>query len=82
MSREWTNSAAPAEIAGAEADYFADQAPQAVRRAIETYQKLGTWGGEIQIPKELYDNALNVFEHAGLITRRHPYESVVTPPPR
>jgi NitT/TauT family transport system substrate-binding protein len=81
-SREWTNSAEPAEIADAEADYFADHAPQSVRRAIETYQKLGTWRGDIQIPKELYDNALNVFEHAGLITRRHPHQSVVAPPPR
>ncbi len=80
-SREWTNSAEPDTIAGAEADYFADHSPEAVSRAIETYQKLGTWGGDIQIPNDLYDNALNVFEHAGLITQRHPYESVVAPPP-
>jgi NitT/TauT family transport system substrate-binding protein len=80
-SREWTHSAEPDKIADAEADYFADHSPEAVSRAIDTYQKSGTWGGDIQIQKDLYDNALNVFEHAGLITRRHPYENVVAPPP-
>ncbi len=64
-----------------EADFFTDHSPQAVSRAIEAYQKSGTWDGDILIPKDLYDNALNVFEHAGLITRRHPYEEVVTSPP-
>jgi len=81
-SREWSNSAEPEKIAGVEANYFAEHSPEAVSRAIEAYQKSGTWGGDIQIPKDLYENALNVFEHSGLITRRHPYESVVTPPPK
>ena len=80
-SREWTNAANPVEIAAAEAEYFADHSPEAVRWAIESYQKMGTWDGDIQIPKDLYENALNVFESAGLITRRHPYEKVVAPPP-
>jgi len=81
-SREWTHTAEPDKIADGEADYFAGHSPKALSRAIETYQKSGTWDGDIQIPKDLYENALNVFEHAGLITQRHPYESVVTPPPR
>ena len=79
VSREWTNSAEPDKIADTEADYFADHSLQAVSRAIEAYQKSGTWNGDILIPKDLYDNALDVFEHAGLITQRHPYESVVAP---
>ena len=81
MARKWACTAEPNKIAAVEADYFPDQAPKAVMRAIETYQQLGTWNGDIQIPKDLYDNALTVFEHGGLITRRHPYESVVVPPP-
>lgn len=81
-SREWANRSAPDNIAAAEADYFREHAPQAVSRAIETYQQSGSWGGDIQIPKDLYENALNVFEYSGLITRRHPYESVVAPPPQ
>lgn len=81
IAREWANTAEPDEIAGIEADYFSNQSPKAIGRAIEAYQQLGTWDGDIQIPKDLYDNALNVFDHAGLITRRHPYASVVVPPP-
>ncbi|MCP4626480.1 MAG: ABC transporter substrate-binding protein [bacterium] len=80
-SREWTNTAEPDQIAVTEAEYFADHSPQAVSRAIDAYQKMGAWEGDIQIPADLYQNALNVFEHAGLITRRHPYDSVVVPPP-
>jgi NitT/TauT family transport system substrate-binding protein len=80
-ARKWTNTAEPAKIANTERDFFPDHSPQAVSRAIEAYQNSGTWDGDILIPKELYDNALNIFEHAGLITRRHSYESVVAPLP-
>jgi hypothetical protein len=80
-SREWTNTAEPGKIAETEAEYFTDHSPRAVSRAIDAYQKMGTWEGGIQIQADLYENALNVFEHAGLITRRHSYESVVAPPP-
>ena len=80
-SRAWANSAEPDQIAAAQAQYFSDHAPQALSRAIEMYQKSGTWDGDIRIPNDLYDNALDVFEHGGLISRRHPYERVVVPPP-
>jgi hypothetical protein len=52
-----------------------------VAKAIRTYQQIGTWCGDIAIPKNLYENTLNVFEHSKLISRRHPYEKVVVPPP-
>ena len=80
-ARAWVNSAAADQIAEAEAPYFPDHDPAAVARAIESYQQMGTWDGDINIPEDLYDNALDVFEHAGRITRRHPYEQVVAPPP-
>ncbi len=56
-----------------------DQA--ALARTIAAYQRLGTWQGPLEIPRDAYETALDVFEHAGLITRRHPYEAVVVPPP-
>ena len=80
-SRKWVNTAEPGEIARVESDYFHEHSAEAVGRAIEAYQKMGTWQGNIQIPEDLYENALNVFEHAKRITRRHPYEDVVVPPP-
>jgi NitT/TauT family transport system substrate-binding protein len=80
-SREWTNTAEPDKIAETEAEYFANNSPGAVSRAVDAYQKMDTWAGDIKIPADLYKNALDVFEHAGLITRRHAYDSVVAPPP-
>jgi NitT/TauT family transport system substrate-binding protein len=80
-AREWVSSDAPDKIAARQTPYFPDHAPAAVARAIAAYQQMETWDGGIQIPQDLYDNALDVFEHAGRITRRHPYEQVVAPPP-
>ncbi len=80
-SREWVNTADPEEIAQAEADFFPEQSEEAVSRAIRAYQRMGTWGGDISIPKDLYENALNVFEHSRLITQRHLFKKVVVPPP-
>ena len=80
-SREWVNTAEPAEVAQAEAAFFPDIAVEATASAIAYYQKLGTWSGGIEIERDLYESALNVFEHSGLIKTRHPYEKVVVPPP-
>ncbi len=38
-------------------------------------------GAHPLITREAYEAALDVFLHAGAITRRHPYEDVVAPPP-
>jgi NitT/TauT family transport system substrate-binding protein len=80
-SREWVNTLDPEEIAQAESSFFPDHSAEAVAKAIRTYQQMGTWSGDIAIPKNLYENALNVFEHSNLISQRHPYEKVVVPPP-
>jgi NitT/TauT family transport system substrate-binding protein len=80
-SREWVNTSDPEEIAQAESSFFPDHSAEAVAKAIRTYQQMGTWTGDIAIPKNLYENALNVFEHAKLISQRYPYEKVVVPPP-
>jgi len=80
-SREWVNTADPEEIAEAEADFFPDHGVEAIADAIRAYQEMGTWGGDIPIPKDLYENALDVFEHSDLISRRYEYDKVVVPPP-
>ena len=33
------------------------------------------------MPWELYDSALDVFGHSGMVGARHPYEPVVVAPP-
>ena len=80
-SREWVNTADPAEVARAEADFFPDMAVEAIAAAIRYYQELGTWSGDIAVEPELYDSALDVFAHSNLITKRHAYADVVVAPP-
>ena len=80
-SREWVNTADPMEVARAEADFFPGIAVEATASAIAFYQSLGTWSGDIEIPRDLYDSALDVFEHSGMVGARHDYDEVVVPPP-
>jgi NitT/TauT family transport system substrate-binding protein len=75
-AREWVRSAPADEVARAEGSFFPEFAPQALAAAVAAYQKLGCWDGGIEIPKQHYEQALNVFEAAGAITRRHPYAEV------
>ena len=50
---------------------------EALRAAIADYQSLGCWNGDIEIPQDLYEQSLNVFEHSRLINRRQGYAAVV-----
>ncbi len=80
-SREWVNTADPVEVAKAEASFFPDMAETAIASAVAAYQKLGTWSGGIAIEKELYEAALDVFEHSNMVGSRHSYDDVVVAPP-
>jgi len=80
-ARVWVRETPPVEIAAAEQDYFPQIAPTALAAAIERYQQLGTWHGDIAIPPGLYEQALEVFLAGGAITRRHSYAEVVVEPP-
>ena len=80
-SREWVNTADPMEIAKAEEPFFPGIALEATASAVAYYQQLGTWDGDITIPRELYESALDVFEHSDMVGKRHAYEEVVVPPP-
>jgi NitT/TauT family transport system substrate-binding protein len=80
-AREWVNRAPPGEVARAERDYFENYDERAVATAIEYYQNLHCWDGDIVIPEHGYEVALHVFHDANLITKRHGYGDVVLPPP-
>ncbi|MBT7078959.1 MAG: ABC transporter substrate-binding protein [Chloroflexi bacterium] len=80
-SREWVNTADPGEIAKAEASFFPDMAESAIASAVSAYQNLGTWSGGIAIEKDLYESALDVFEHSKMVGSRHSYNDVVVAPP-
>jgi NitT/TauT family transport system substrate-binding protein len=80
-SRQWAHRAPAEEIADREASFFPGIDRAALAATIGRYQQLGTWDGELAIPKNLYEQALEVFLHGGAITKRHPYEEVCSLPP-
>jgi hypothetical protein len=69
------------EIARVEAPYFEGIDTDVLERTIAFYQGLGNWARSPDIPRDAYEVTLDVFAHSGLITRRHPYEAVIVPPP-
>jgi NitT/TauT family transport system substrate-binding protein len=82
-AREWVRGAAPDEIAAKEASFFPGVEATLLAAAIARYQSLGCWNGGLEIPRDLYEQSLNVFEWAGEITRRHAYDDVcLSPLPR
>jgi NitT/TauT family transport system substrate-binding protein len=76
-AREWVRAAPAEEIAAAEADFFPRIDPRVLALAIQRYQALGCWDGGIEIGRDLYEQALNVFQSAGEITWRHRFDEVV-----
>jgi len=73
-ARQWVREAPPAEIADREASFFPGVDSDVLAAAIEAYQELGCWEGDFAIPEDLYQQALTVFEHAGAVRARHPFE--------
>ena len=81
QSRRWVAESPAEEVARAQAPFLTGIDETVLARTIATYQRLGCWQGPIEIGREAYEVALDVFQHSSLITRRHPYDSVVMPPP-
>jgi NitT/TauT family transport system substrate-binding protein len=80
-ARSWVTGAPPEEIADREAALFPTIDREALSKSIARYQKLGCWEGDLEITRELYEQALDVFLHSEAISARHPYDDVVVPPP-
>jgi NitT/TauT family transport system substrate-binding protein len=80
-ARTWVTEAPAGEIAAKEAAMFPDIDLAALSSSIARYQKLGCWEGDLQITRELYEQALDVFLHGTAVSARHSYEEVVVPPP-
>jgi NitT/TauT family transport system substrate-binding protein len=80
-SRQWAQEAPPEEIAAREGSLFPGIDRATLAATIGRYQNMGTWEGDIPIPADLYEQALEVFLYGAAITQRHPYEQVCVPPP-
>ncbi len=75
-AREWVRSAPAEEVARAVAGFFEGHSMEALAAGIQRYQAVGCWEGGVEISRDLYEQALNVFQAEGGIARRHPYEEV------
>ena len=80
-ARAWVVATPAADIAAAEAAFFPEIDRAVLTSTIAYYQKLGGWTPHVEITRPAFEAALDVFQHAGLITKRHAYEDVVAAPP-
>ena len=80
-SRAWVRSGPAADVAGKLQALFPGTAAAALARAIKAYQQLGCWDGDAAIDPASYEVALDVFQHAGAISRRYPFAEMVVQPP-
>jgi len=77
----WLLATPAAEVARTEAAFFKGTDPAVLTSTIADYQGLGNWKPQIAISRSSYEATLDIFQHAGLITKRHAYEDVVAQPP-
>ena len=80
-ARAWLLATPAPRVAEAEASFFPGIDRAVLTATIASYQKLGCWTPHVEITRPAFEVALDVFQHAGLITKRHRYEDVVAPPP-
>ena len=80
-ARAWVVTSPAVTIAAAEAPHFPDIDRAVLTATIATYQTLGCWTPHVEITRPALDVAIDVFVHAGQITRRARLEDVVAPPP-
>jgi NitT/TauT family transport system substrate-binding protein len=80
-ARQWLLATPAARVAEAEASFFPEIDRAVLTATIAYYQKLGCWTPHVEITRPAFEVALDVFQHSGLITKRHRYEDVVAVPP-
>jgi len=78
-AKAWVRQASPEEVAATEASLFPGTSPSDLTPAIAQYKHMGAWNGGIEIPRDLYEQSLNVFEQTGGIKQRHSYDAVCVP---
>lgn len=81
-ARAWLLATPAAEVAKTEAAFFPEIAPAVLTATIGYYQRLGCWTPHVEITRPAFEVALDVFQHSGLITKRHRYEDVIAAPPQ
>jgi NitT/TauT family transport system substrate-binding protein len=75
-AKEWVRKTSAEEIAAKEASFFTGIDEAVLASSIAQYKSIGVWNGGIEIPRDLYEQSLNVFESTGSIKIRHAYDDV------
>jgi NitT/TauT family transport system substrate-binding protein len=75
-AREWVRTAKPAEVAAKQIAWFPNLRAEVLAASVARYQALGNWDGSVAIDRNLYEQALNVFEFSQLVKSRHPFDAV------
>lgn len=73
---DWMRSASGAEIWETIQASFPDDDPLVMQRAVERYQRLGTWAADASLPRVSYDRLAELLQRGGLIQRIAPYELI------
>jgi NitT/TauT family transport system substrate-binding protein len=81
QARAWLIATPAPEVAKREASFFPGIDPRVLEQTIGAYQKLGNWTPHVEITRPAFEATLDIFQHAGKISRRHRYEDAVAPPP-
>jgi len=80
-ARAWLIATPAAKVAETEASFFPNIDRAVLTQTIAAYQKLGCWTPHVDITRPAFEVTLDVFQYAGLITKRHKYEDVIAQPP-
>ena len=79
--REASRNLAAEEIARLEKDFFPDIDMAVLIQTIGAYQRLGCWGSDPDISRDVYEKTLDIFEFSGDLNQRITYEDVICSPP-
>lgn len=66
------------EIASQLQGFFPNIDSDVLAATLQRYQQLGCWSPGTGISPQSYETLLDVFQHSGAITRRHPYSACIT----
>ena len=73
---DWMRAVGGVEIWETIQSSFPDDDPAVMRRAVERYQRLGTWAADASLPRASYDRLADLLQRGGLIQRIAPYELI------
>lgn len=76
-AQKWLHAAAPADVAGALADFFPEVDVETFAGAVERYLDLGVWGRSPRLPRDGFERLRDSLVSGGLIESHPDFEDCV-----